>query len=674
MTSLAFVNLPNLRYPNGGLTLGNCSKVTRLQLTGCANINTIVLMSKVITADGAKIKQLSMQRVDVTADTSLLDALVSSGAMGIGSDLDHGCDGLTGTWLLTSLIEDTALSALRAYFPSLTLHNSQYTVVMFDDTMDDPQNITNLDNGTTGDDYVPSGHLLRIKEHFVPVRGKLNTATGRFECRRMSRTDYHKLADGTEFDYRDNAGTGDDAMKVMDQRCWYKGINDFKNQKKYIAWSSIADNEPISSARHITRSKLNTLSAQENVGLNTTAITEGTTLISDTSLIVGMANYNIYNLPVTGMKQVRWPGMNNSQVGAAFVNAQGVVIKKFNMAVSANLFDFVEGDYIFCDVPDGAVRFVFTSKDTNGEREAIAVDSSEVEAIEPDWVECGTDWAVAIYHGGIDSLRQLRSVSGQQARNGNGTATTSNEWTYDADGYPTNTPVGDMNYTLKDICNLGFRRGAGYQCIDYEMSKFVAILWFSLSGNRDSQLVLGYGRGANGTSGNFDTIGDTDTQRTSSNNGNKCLGLENFIGCDWEVMENVAVNIPTYKQFLKDHGVETGVYPLDGVWHIYDPISKTERVVQGKTDKSGCCIGRVKHGRFCDVIASALTSDSSVFAANYCDCQYYSHSRARVVGRSDSNANAYGGLVYAGAHCASAHSSANCASRLAFRGTIQITD
>ncbi len=68
----------------------------------------------------------------------------------------------------------------------------------------------------------------------------------------------------------------------------------------------------------------------------------------------------------------------------------GKVIKTFKMSISNAQFDFdgTRGDYIFTDVPAGAKWFFFTTfivVDQNAE--CIAVDSSSVEAIEPDWVE-----------------------------------------------------------------------------------------------------------------------------------------------------------------------------------------------------------------------------------------------------------------------------------------------
>ena len=342
------------------------------------------------------------------------------------------------------------------------------------------------------------------------------------------------------------------------------------------------------------------------------------------------------------------------------------------MAVGNSLFDFVDGDYIFIDVPNDAKTFVFTSMSINSELEIIAVDSKEIEAIEPDWVKV-EPWLGGVYQASVDSLLRLRSVSGALVQTGDNTSITSDEWIYDEEGKPTNTPVRSMHYTFKDFMNLASRRGQGYQLFDYEMSKLMAILWMCINGTRDAQLVCGYGRSAGGTTGYMDNLGNSDSKRTSSNNGNKCLGFESFFGCTWEVMDNVAVNIPSFKQYLKDKMQQTNSYPIDRVWHIYDPIYKTERTVQG-LNVSGYCIARTKHGRYCDIIASKVSSDTSKWVANYTDGQWYTNDRGRCVGRSNNGALSYGGLVFASAVYASSSSSTYIGSRLAFRGKIEIAE
>lgn len=678
MTSLTFQNLPNLVYPNGGLSIAGFSNLKRLQIEACSNIDAFAMLQAVINGN-AHLTDIGISGLEVNADATILKRLMADGTKGIGSDADNGCDGITGSWILTKLIDDSELAKIQAYFkPSdigLTVHNAQFTSVVFDDTINDPQNITNLDNGTTGDTYEASGHMVRIREQLIPVKGKWDNDKKKWLGDRISDDNYRQMPDGTEFDYKDELGTGFDVM----MRCphlWYKGVNDFKTQKKYIFWSSL-DTVPISTARNVSRQKLGTCIFATNKVIQTTDVVVGSTTINTDGVQADTPNYNVYRHDVSGMKQVRWPGLNHSIIGAVFTDASGVIVGKFNLAVSNSMFDFSEGeDYVFCNVPDGAKFIYFASKATNNEQEVIAVDSNEIEAIEPDWVE-NKPWLCGVYHASIDALMQMRSISGANVRVGTGTAQTSTEWTYDENGRVKNTPVGTLNYTYKDLQNLAMRRGDGYQLIDYEMSKLMAILWYSLNGTRDAQLKCGYGRSAGGQTGTQDAVGNHDTARATASNGNKILGFENFIGCTWEVMDNVTVNAASFADYLKQHGVGVSSSdPIDDVWHIYDPITKTERTVQGQKGLSfgGQCIARTKHGRFCDVIASKCTTDTSQYAANYTDGYWYSRDRCRVVGRSGSYAYAFGGLVYAHAYYASSYSYASYGSRLAFRGDIEISE
>lgn len=667
MTELSFVNLPSLCYPNGGISFDGLANVTRIQLSGCPSIDAQKLLNDII-AQGGKITEIYLPLGNVSSDDTVLQSLKASGARGIGSELKDACDGLTGRWVLSKLIDETEFAALAKYFPELELYNAQYTMVVQDDTMSDPANVTNLDNGTSGDSYAPSGHILRIRKGLIPVTGKLNTSTGVWEGVKISERDYTKLANGSDFDYKDSLGSGNDAM-MRCPRFWYKGINDFKNQKKYICWSSLED-EPLSTAKNIIRKTLSDIIQQEGKAVNVTNVEEGVSTLETSGVLTDTPDYNAYKLDVSGMKQVRWPGINNANIGAVFLNEEGVIIQKYNMAVNNSMFDFIEGDYIFIDVPSGAKSFVFASASTNNGLEAIAVDSTDIEAIEPDWV-LNEEWLGGIYHASVDTIMQMRSISGATIKVGTNISTTSSEWTYDAEGKPTYTPLNKMNYTFKDFQNLASRRGAGYQLIDYDMSKLMAILYYSMTGNRDAQLLCGYGRGAGGTTGYADSLGNTDSYKGQIS-GNKCLGFESFFGCTYEWMDNVAVNVPSFAQALKDKmSDQVSSYPIDAKWHIFDPITKTERVVQGITS-SNYAIARTRHGRFCDVIASKCSTDNSVWATYYCDGQWYTASRCRVVGRSSDNSHASGGVAYANASYASSGSYSYRGSRLAFRGKISI--
>jgi len=449
--------------------------------------------------------------------------------------------------------------------------------------------------------------------------------------------------------------------------CWYKGVNDFKNNKKYLFWSSVP-NTPISTARCITRKKLSDIIHTQQRTIQTMDVNIGVDTLATAGVLAETPNCNVYSLDVAGMKQVRWPGMNSSAIGSAFLDANGVIIKVFNLAIANT--DFLDGEYVFTDVPTNAVTFVFSSRETNNQLEAIAVDSAEIEAIEPDWVH-NDAWIGGVYQASVDGLMRLRSISGVNVRYGNNNSKTSTEWVYDANGRVRNTPVNGLNYSHKDRQNLAMRRGEGFQLFDYEMSKLCALLWYSMTGTRDAQLVCGYGKNPGGQTGYMDSIGNADSQRTASNNGNKCLGFESFFGCTAEVLDNVAVNVVSWESYLKNHGVESANDPIDAKCHIYDPITKTERVVQCITN-SGVCIGRTKHGRFADIIASKCTSDNSHWAENYCDAQYYTHARCRVVIRSLNNAVAGGGISYADMSNVSSGASSAHTARLAFRGVINV--
>ena len=337
------------------------------------------------------------------------------------------------------------------------------------------------------------------------------------------------------------------------------------------------------------------------------------------------------------------------------------------MDVSAS--DMQVGDYVFCDVPVGAVSIVFTAPTSSAADELIAVDSSEIEAIEPDWV-LNEEWLCGVYEASIDGQTNLRSLSGVAVKVGNGTSRTNTNWTYDANGRPTNTPSTTINYTCKDFMNLAMRRGAGYQLIDYEMSKFVAILFYCYTGSRDAQDLCGFGQGAGGTTGGKDSLGNANSVRGNSNNGNKVLGFENFMGCTYEWMDNVAMNVSSYRDFLLAH-CEQGSYPIDNSYHIYDPLTQTERVV--KSIQMNAEIARVRHGRYCDIIASKAYSDSN-YATYYADSAYHVGSSGRVVGRAGNNSFAFGGLAYAVAVYASSYSNGSFGSRLAFRGVISLSD
>lgn len=674
MTEIVLNNLPNLTYP-GGLTIESMSHVTKVFVNECSHIDAMTLLEQIVEA--SSITAVRVPDINVTASVEMLNAIMESGAIGLdanGNAYDESgqCSGLIGRWILTELIEDEELESLQNYFKELNIHNAQYTEIVFSDDEDDCDNISNMENKTGhifSSKFVKSGHFAKIESESHAYRAIYDQASHSMKCRQLKDDDYNYFADGTSIDLSDTSGEGFDIMKRL-QPYWYKGVNDYKNQRKHFFGSSLKD-KPLSTANKIIRKKLSEILMQ-----NLTSVFLSNNSVGQPLQITENANHNTYSINVEGMKQVRFPGVNSSTVGAAFIDSDNKVIKLFNMYVTHSLFDFIPGEYVFTDVPEGAKQFVFSSQIGFDDQEAISVDSNAIEAIEPDWVHT-EDRLCGVYGASVDNLKRIRSISGVKTQVGTGTSTTNSEWDYDDNGKITNTsaPTSTLNYTMKDFQNLAQLRSNGYRLIDYELSKDIANLVMALTGTRDIQALCGYGCNSGYTTGanSLNSYGNQTRIYNGSNIGNLIFGIQNFVGCNYEWMDNVAINVASYQNFLKNKGNSVPDDKVDHVWHIYDPSTATERTVQG-INVSGYCIGRVKFGRYADIIPSRLTSDNTYWNKNYSDRFEYSASTCRVPLRSSYGANAYGGLVCASAYCASSSSGTHYGSRLAFIGKIEIEE
>ncbi|MCM1337696.1 MAG: hypothetical protein NC187_08310 [Candidatus Amulumruptor caecigallinarius] len=688
MTELSFVNLANLTYP-GGLQLAGVGNVARLWIEGCAYIDTDTLLREV-----AKVGCLSHVRipgVNMTASVKLLRMIMDLGAQGIDAEGDDynepgQCSGILGRWILTELIEDNdvdgmaGMSSIRAYFPQLEIVNAQYSHICFSDSEADTQNITNMDDETGykfGTPFTVPGHWAKVNELSKVYKATFNRGDGKLYCKRVSDSDYTKMADGTDFDYTDHTSEGFDILKRIYPH-WRKGVNDYKNQEKHTFISSCAD-EPVSTSSKVNRALIGQLLVKESAAIFSNSLNVG-----DSFEIIDNPNTNVYAMDVDGMRQVRWPGVNNATAGAVFADVDGKVVGTFNLRVSDAHFDFIPGEYVFTDVPTGAVRLYFTGPVGFDDREAIAVDSSAIEAIEPDWVYVGGDRGNAeiaelcgVYGMSVDSSMRARSISGAKARVGDNNHVINTEWQYDSDGELTNTtvPTSTMRGSAANLINLCRMRGPGFYSIDYEMRVDIDNIVLGLIGDRDVQAVCGYGCQVGYTTGasGMNSYGNVTRRWSGDNSGNIIFGIQNYVGCHSEWQDNVAVNVTSFVDMRCKKYAEDGSFPIDAKWHIYNPVTKTERVVQGITD-TNVCVARVRHGRYCDMIPSRCTSDTSKFNQNYADGHWYTAGRSRVPLRAGYRAYAYGGIAYTSANNAGTNSVPYDGVRLAFRGACVFED
>ncbi len=694
MTEISLVNLPNLSYP-GGLTIAGLSNVTKLMISGCPKIDAMAMIKNIV-AEAGHIKSIGLRDVNITASVEILRSLKATNAFGLdenGNDIaadktvegiGKQCSGLTGRWILAELIEDNdvdgvaGLNSLKAYFPALDLYNSQFSIIRCSDLVDAPGekwgNLDNMTGALYSAAYRRSGHPLRIFENSWACRADYNAKAQRLELRRLSRANFNFMLDGSEIDLADVAGAGYDIMHLLGHG-WYKGVNDYKNQDKYYVWSS-CDNEPLSTANVRNIHRLGDLLYSESQGVYVDADTTVGMNVAD--LLGQGSNVNVYRVDVEGMKQVRWPGMNNQTMGCVFTDADGNVVGVFQMAVSNTNFDFTIGSYIFEKVPQGAKWFYFTTFKELDESEVHTVDSESIEAIEPEWTEIKSPKALneeiedgsvfGTYPITIDGLGLPRSISSGRSRRGTGTSTINPNWLYDDEGNAIELPTGTINYCMKDFQNLARLRGKGYQLQDYEQHKETSILWWALNGHSDEQSIVGRGQ-HDGLLNQADSIGMADTQ-SSGNVWNSILGIKGYVGCDSEWMDNIALNVTSFKEFFKNKGVEVASFPIDGVAHIFNPITGKERTVQCLTSGGGNCVVRLVHGAKCDVLPSRTIGDTSQYIVSFCAGYWYTHARSRVVLRSGIYSNAYSGLAFAGANVACSGSGTSHGARLAFRGRL----
>lgn len=659
--------LPNLT--SEGLILANAANVTSFIFEECEKIDGMELLRSLITGN-SQLRNVRIKTVKASGtgtDLTTIMGMNLGGYDAVGNVSPKPV--LIGTYNLTRYYEDEEVEAYNAAFEGLLVKNVQYTAIRFHDTVQDPQNITNLDNNTgygTGAVYTPSAHILNIWNNMHAVRAKFNEQTGKMEVRQLSDATYLQYADGSEFDPSDRLGEGYDVM-LRPGHFWYKGVNDFKNQLKYTFLSSL-ESRPEASGEY-SRSILGRLSPFANMGVNLNNVTIGG-VFTDANLQV-VSNLMSFAFDVTGMKQIRFPGLNISGYGAVFVDDEDRVTGKFNMSISHSLFDFVDGDYVFTDVPAGSVKCYFCCYHTVSlDTEVIATDSTEIEAIEPDWVEHKDNELMGVYGMYVDNIGRARSISGVVTRRGDGTSATSPEWTYDANGKVTNSvlPSG-LHYTCKDFMNVAEMRGPGYQLMDHEQDIIVAQIFWALIGNRHDQDVIGQGTSSGYTTGSTDAIGKSHTSKASGVN--KAVGLEGIVACNYEWKGNIAFNVKSWKNFVKNSCNASSADVVDYNFRIYDPISDTERVVPEPSALTGYNVARVKHGRFCDTTPSKLDpSDNSRFITHYCCYASINGSTGRVVGRADNNAYAYGGLACSHSNYASSLSNSSHGARLAFRGDI----
>lgn len=628
------------------ITFDAKNNLTGLWIENCALIDGKKVFDEMFALKGA-LKYVRITGINLEGDGSDLKVWYDSGIGGIdaqGITTNTRCK-LVGNYKLTKYLDEEVYAKYAERFDELNIRQPQYTMIEFDDTVPDDANISNLDNETGykfGNTYQTSAHISVIRRNRHRVLGKLKSEGKMVICQLHDEdsnyyADAEVAASGTPAKLDSTEGD----VYIYEPHYWYKGINDYLNNKKYSCFSS---NEEMPDRPECKVIGYDEIESEKNVREGY-KLTVGRQHLDDA--YSQDSNYLVCKVNVFGYKKVRFPTvLGTSMIGSCFTDSGKNVVK--DVFVDSLNNRFVNGMYIICDVPEGATELNFTIHKYAEFDCVVLSNSDKIEDMEPDWVE-HEPCLVAVFEACTIGSKLYSAATG-------------------------NASVGSL--TQSDF--IYYAKQRGLQLIDWEMHKDIANLFFAFYGRRDSQDQCGYGQsteqrniGTTALLGMQDTISynsDGGAHQTSNawyvrpNEDGKnvysliyntnCMGYENLYGDKYEWLSGVSLpNTNTQEQ-----------YKL----LIEMPDGSTRKVKSGTV--SGYCTG-MYHQKYMDIVGVHSQKGSST--TYYCDEFNVSNAANRVVCRSYNYSNANGGVSCAGCGTGSSSSSTYIGSRLAFRGEIE---
>ena len=628
------------------ITFDAKNNLTGLWIENCALIDGKKVFDEMFALKGA-LKYVRITGINLEGDGSDLKVWYDSGIGGIdaqGITTNTRCK-LVGNYKLTKYLDEEVYAKYAERFDELNIRQPQYTMIEFDDTVPDDANISNLDNETGykfGNTYQTSAHISVIRRNRHRVLGKLKSEGKMVICQLHDEdsnyyADAEVAASGTPAKLDSTEGD----VYIYEPHYWYKGINDYLNNKKYSCFSS---NEEMPDRPECKVIGYDEIESEKNVREGY-KLTVGRQHLDDA--YSQDSNYLVCKVNVFGYKKVRFPTvLGTSMIGSCFTDSGKNVVK--DVFVDSLNNRFVNGMYIICDVPEGATELNFTIHKYAEFDCVVLSNSDKIEDMEPDWVE-HEPCLVAVFEACTIGSKLYSAATG-------------------------NASVGSL--TQSDF--IYYAKQRGLQLIDWEMHKDIANLFFAFYGRRDSQDQCGYGQsteqrniGTTALLGMQDTISynsDGGAHQTSNawyvrpNEDGKnvysliyntnCMGYENLYGDKYEWLSGVSLpNTNTQEQ-----------YKL----LIEMPDGSTRKVKSGTV--SGYCTG-MYHQKYMDIVGVHSQKGSST--TYYCDEFNVSNAANRVVCRSSSSSFAGGGVSFASCGLDSSSASTYIGSRLAFRGEIE---
>ena len=382
--TLTLRSLPGIK--RSGITFDNMQSLTGLWVENCASLDGFALFKEVLGRTGSKLKYIRITGLELEGDGSDLKKWYDAGLGGIdasGNTTGSRCK-LCGTYKLTKYLNDDIYSKYAERFDELNIRQPQYTMIEFDDTVADDANISNLDNETGykyGNSYIPSAHITGIMNRRFRCLGKQGVK-GTMTIYPLHDEDSNYYADAEQVTgcspAKLDSSEGD--VFVYEPHYWYKGINDYLNNKKYSCFST---NEEMPDTLECTVITYEDIVAAKGIKTGN-KIQVGKQDIQ--SSYVADTNYSCMTVAVIGYKRVRFPSvLGSSLIGAVFADDSGRIID--SVMVDTLNAKFVDGMYLISEVPEGATKLHFTTRNSSDFDCVVLSNSDKIEDLEPDWVE-----------------------------------------------------------------------------------------------------------------------------------------------------------------------------------------------------------------------------------------------------------------------------------------------
>ena len=422
------------------------------------------------------VKRLRITGIDMDGTRALLDRCLEMGGVDEDGNYTDTCV-LVGSYRLDRSVDDETYAAYTAHFPELTITQPGYTMLEYDETIEDDANVSNLDNETGykfGNDYKPSGHvsaILAMRHRVLAKVTKMATKQERtmFDisvkaCALDGEMTYYPLDDADSNKYADGSpakldGSEGDWM-MYEPFFWSKGVNDVLNGKKYACYCS-ADRSHKPAVPDVDVVTLDDIKRDDGY------LQKYVVKVGQGEYIEVKTNWEsaVCTVKVAGYRKVRFPSIYSASLeGAAFLDSKGNVLKEIYMSGK----EFISGSYVIADVPEGADTLHF-SIDEKFEFDPVVLSHSDrVEDMEPEWF-ANEEHLCAVVKSTLCGLTQRAVANGSDISSG---------------------------YSWQSAHNTAMVRGM--QQIDFLMHSRIANLFMAKYGRRDAQRTCGFGTSKRG--------------------------------------------------------------------------------------------------------------------------------------------------------------------------------